>query len=143
MYVLVADVEKYPQFVPLCTGLRVRKRTTGPDGEVIVADMEIGYRAIRERFTSKVTCDAERPAIHVAYVDGPFRRLVNEWRFVDGPDPGTSMVEFYIDYEFRSRALALLMGAIFDRAFRQFADAFEKRADALYGVPSRPASTPI
>ena len=84
MYALVADVEKYPQFVPLCTGLRVRKRTTSPEGEVIVADMEVGYRAIREKFTSKVTCDAAKPAIHVAYIDGPFRRLVNEWRFGDG-----------------------------------------------------------
>ncbi len=134
MYALVADVEKYPEFVPLCTGLRVRKRTSSPQGEIIVADMEVGYRAIREKFTSKVTCDAARPAIHVAYVDGPFRRLVNEWRFVDGPDEGTSTVEFYIEYEFRSRALALVMGALFDQAFRQFAAAFEKRADALYGV---------
>ena len=134
MYALVADVEKYPEFVPLCTGMRVRKRTPTSEGEVIVADMEVGYRAIREKFTSKVTCDASRPAIQVAYIDGPFRRLVNEWRFVDGPDAGTSTVEFYIDYEFRSRALALVMGALFDQAFRQFAAAFEKRADALYGT---------
>ena len=132
MFDLVRDVETYPSFVPLCTGLRVRKRTETPSGEVIVADMEVGYRAIREKFTSKVTCDEAGRTINVAYVDGPFRRLVNEWRFIDEAEAGSS-VEFYIEYEFRSRTLALLMGAVFDRAFRQFADAFEKRADQIYG----------
>lgn len=132
MYALVADVEAYPQFVPLCTGLRVRKRTPLEPGEVIVADMEVGYKAIREKFTSKVTCDPQTHTISVEYVDGPFRRLHNQWRFTDCA-PGRSAVEFFIDYEFRSRALGLLMGAVFDRAFRQFADAFEARADALYG----------
>ena len=134
MYALVADVEAYPQFVPLCVGTRVRKRTPIPNGEIIVAEMAVGYKAIREKFTSKVTCDGKARTIHVAYVDGPFRHLHNEWRFVDGPQPGGSTVEFYIDYEFRSRALALVMGAVFDQAFRQFAAAFEKRADQLYGV---------
>ena len=129
---LVADVEAYPTFVPLCTALRVRKRTETPEGEVIVADMEVGYRAIREKFTSKVTCDPASKVIHVAYIDGPFRRLVNEWRFADETDGAGSTVSFFIDYEFRSRTLALLMGAVFDRAFRQFADAFERKADQLY-----------
>lgn len=138
MFDLVRDVEAYPSFVPLCTALRVRKRTETPDGEVIVADMEVGYRAIREKFTSKVTCDEAARTINVAYVDGPFRRLVNEWRFVDEADAG-SLVEFFIEYEFRSRTLALLMGAVFDRAFRQFADAFEKRADEVYGRQGAPA----
>ena len=133
MYDLVAEVEAYPQFVPLCLGLRVRKRTPNADGEVIIADMEVGYRAIRERFTSKVTCDATDRVIHVAYIDGPFRKLQNDWRFVDTADGG-STVEFYIEYEFRSRALAMVMGAVFDRAFRQFADAFEKRADRIYAA---------
>ena len=132
MFALVRDVEAYPSFVPLCMALRVRRRTESPAGEVIVADMEVGYGAIRERFTSKVTCDAAARAINVAYVDGPFRKLVNEWRFRDDPDGG-STVEFFIDYEFRSRTLALLMGAVFDRAFRQFAEAFERRAEVVYG----------
>ena len=136
MYELVRDVDAYPTFVPLCTALRVRKRTETPAGEVIVADMEVGYRAIREKFTSKVTCDPAARIIHVAYVDGPFRKLINEWHFVDGPDEGGSSVEFYIDYEFRSRTLALVMGAVFDRAFRQFAAAFEKRADQIYNKPA-------
>jgi coenzyme Q-binding protein COQ10 len=138
MFDLVAKVEDYPAFVPLCTGLRVRKRTPVGAGEMLLADMEVGYRAIREKFTSKVTCDSDTNTIHVEYVDGPFRRLVNHWHFVDGPDEGASSVEFYIDYEFRSRALALVMGAVFDRAFRQFADAFEARADAVYGTASKP-----
>ena len=137
MFALVRDVEEYPSFVPLCTALRVRRRTETPAGEVIVADMEVGYGAIRERFTSKVTCDAAARAINVAYVDGPFRKLVNEWRFRDDPDGG-STVEFFIDYEFRSRTLALLMGAVFERAFRQFADAFERRAEIVYGTGATP-----
>ena len=131
MFALVRDVESYPSFVPLCTALRVRKRSETPAGEVIVADMEIGYKAIREKFTSKVICNPATMAIDVTYVDGPFRKLHNEWRFVD--KPGGCDVEFYIDYEFRNRAFALLMGAVFDRAFRQFADAFEKRAKEIYG----------
>ena len=137
MFALVRDVEEYPSFVPLCTALRVRRRTETPAGEVIVADMEVGYGAIRERFTSKVTCDPAARAINVAYVDGPFRKLVNEWRFRDDPDGG-STGEFFIDYEFRSRTLALLMGAVFERAFRQFADAFERRAEIVYGTGATP-----
>lgn len=137
MFALVRDVEEYPSFVPLCTALRVRRRTETPAGEVIVADMEVGYGAIRERFTSKVTCDPAARAINVAYVDGPFRKLVNEWRFRDDPDGG-STVEFFIDYEFRSRTLALLMVAVFERAFRQFADAFERRAEIVYGTGATP-----
>ena len=90
MFALVRDVEKYSEFVPLCTSLIVRKRTPLAEGEIIVADMEIGYRAIREKFTSKVTCDAATRVVHVAYVDGPFRKLVNEWRFVDTPGQGGS-----------------------------------------------------
>jgi coenzyme Q-binding protein COQ10 len=133
MYDLVARVEDYPEFVPLCTALRVRKRLPNGAGEILVADMEVGYRAIREKFTSKVTCDPDARTIDVAYVDGPFRRLVNRWRFVD-KEGGGSTVEFYIEYEFRNRALALVMGAVFDRAFRQFADAFEARADKIYGA---------
>lgn len=143
MFALVADVEAYPEFVPLCVGMRVRKRTPTPSGEIVVAEMSVGYKAIRERFTSKVTCDTNARTIHVAYVDGPFRRLNNEWRFVEKPGETGSTVEFYIDYEFRSRALALVMGAVFDRAFRQFADAFEKRADRLYGLSAVPPPSTV
>src|SRR4051812_35886870 len=88
MYALVCDVEAYPEFVPLCTALRVRKRTPLNPGEVIVADMEIGYKAIREKFTSKGTCNPVERSILVQYVDGPFKHLVNKWRFADWPKPG-------------------------------------------------------
>ncbi|MCB1543421.1 MAG: type II toxin-antitoxin system RatA family toxin [Rhodoblastus sp.] len=133
MFALVADCEAYPQFLPLCTALRVRRRETREDGvEAMLAEMEVGYKAIRERFTTRVTLDAARGEILVEYVDGPFRHLRNRWRFRDIAEK-RSEVEFFIDYEFRSRTLGALMGAAFDDAFRKFADAFEKRADKVYG----------
>jgi len=133
MFALVSDCEAYPEFVPLCKALRVRRRETSEDGvEVLLAEMEIGYKAIRERFTTHVTLDAARNEILVEYVDGPFRHLRNRWRFRDIADK-RSEVEFFIDYEFRSRTLGALMGAVFDDAFRKFASAFEARADKVYG----------
>jgi len=104
--------------------------------EALVAEMEVGYKAIRERFTTRVALDAARNEILVEYVDGPFRHLRNRWRFRDIAEeagPKRSEVEFFIDYEFRSRTLGALMGAVFDDAFRKFADAFEARADKVYG----------
>jgi coenzyme Q-binding protein COQ10 len=140
MFDLVADVEAYPQFVPLCQSLRVRRRYEGANGEeVIVAEMEVGYKAIRERFTSRVTLDRAARTIDVEYIDGPFSHLENMWRFrdaEDGEEVGKGeckcRVEFYIAYEFRSRALASLMGAMFDAAFRKFSTAFETRADEVF-----------
>ena len=136
MFDLVADVEAYPQFVPLCTGMRLRQRTRNADGvETLLADMEVGYRAIRERFTSRVICDRPNLTILVDYVDGPFSRMKNRWVFRDEPRAGrdASTVEFFIDYEFKSRVLGLLMGSMFDTAFRRFSAAFERRADEVYG----------
>jgi coenzyme Q-binding protein COQ10 len=135
MFDLVADVEAYPKFLPLCQGLRVRRRSTDDAGrQVIVADMEVGYRAIRETFTSRVTLERSSLSILVEYVDGPFRHLENRWTFRDeDKETPSCAVEFFIDYEFRSRTLGLLMGSIFDTAFRKFAEAFEKRADFVYG----------
>ena len=134
MYALVADMESYPQFVPLCTALRVRKRETRDDGvEVAIAEMEVGYKAIRERFTTRVTLDRTNSEILVEYIDGPFRYLKNRWRFTDAGEK-LCAVEFFIDYEFRSRTLGALMGAMFDNAFRKFSEAFEQRADKVYGV---------
>ena len=132
MFDLVADVEKYPLFLPLCEGLKVRSRVPGEGGrETLIADMSVGYKAIRETFTSKVTLDREKLKITVAYLDGPFRRLENLWTFKPEGDGAT--VEFYISYEFKSRMLGMLMGTMFDRAFRKFAGAFEKRAEVVYG----------
>jgi coenzyme Q-binding protein COQ10 len=138
MFDLVADVERYPEFLPLCEALKVRRRTTDEDGrEVLVADMSVGYRAIQETFTSRVTLDRAGSKILVEYINGPFRQLENRWTFKDDEAGGGSTVEFYIAYEFRSRTLGLLMGAMFDKAFRKFAEAFEERANNVYGLSPR------
>ena len=133
MFDLVADVEKYPQFVPLCQSLRVRSRTPkGQPPEILVADMTVAYKLISETFKSRVTLDRPALTILVEYLDGPFSRMENRWKFRE-LNERTCEVEFFIEYEFRSRILAMLMGAMFDAAFRRFAAAFEKRADQVYG----------
>ena len=138
MFDLVSDVERYPEFLPLCQGLRIRRRSTDAQGrDVIVADMDVGYRAIRETFTSRVTLDRPKMTILVEYVDGPFSQLENRWTFRDEDSTNGQLrcaVEFFIDYEFRSRMLGLLMGSMFDTAFRKFSEAFEQRADRIYGT---------
>jgi coenzyme Q-binding protein COQ10 len=134
MFALVADVERYPEFVPLCQTLRIRRRSQDAHGaEVILCDMAVGYRAIREKFTSRVTLDQTNLKVLVEYVDGPFSYLENTWSFHNEPQKPESRVEFFISYEFRSRILAALMGSMFDAAFRKFAQAFEARADTVYG----------
>ena len=134
MFNLVADVERYPEFVPLCQKLVVRGRNTRDDGStVLVADMMVAYKLIREQFTSRVTLYPENREIFVEYLDGPFRHMENKWSF-EPADESSCDVVFYVEYEFRSRTLATLMGAMFDRAFHKFSSAFEARADAVYGV---------
>lgn len=133
MFGLVADIERYPEFVPLCEALTVRSKREREGRTVFVAEMTVGYKAIRETFTSQVLLKPDEKIIDVKYLDGPFRYLQNHWRFDPAADGGTD-IHFFIDYEFKSRVLAALMGAMFDRAFRMFTHAFEKRADALYGV---------
>ena len=132
MFALVADVEKYPEFLPLCEALTVRSRKEKDGRAMLVADMTVGYKAIRETFTSQVFLIPSETTIDVKYLDGPFRYLTNEWRF-DPAEGGGSNVCFFIDYEFKSRILGAVMGAMFDRGFRMFADAFEKRAIEIYG----------
>jgi len=138
MFSLVADVEKYPEFLPLCEGLTVRSRKERDGRTVLVADMTVGYKAIRETFTSQVHLKPDENAIDVKYLDGPFRYLSNIWRFDKADDGGTD-IHFFIDYEFKSRMLGALMGAMFDRAFRMFTNAFEKRADAIFGPAAKTA----
>jgi coenzyme Q-binding protein COQ10 len=146
MFDLVADVERYPEFVPLCRDMRVRRRTQSGTREVVVAEMTVAYKLIKETFTSRVTLDREQLAILVEYLDGPFSRMENRWEFRPvagraGEAAGAEArlnaaacdVEFFISYEFRSRTLSLLMGTMFDAAFRRFASAFEHRADAVFG----------
>jgi coenzyme Q-binding protein COQ10 len=133
MFDLVADVEHYPEFVPLCSALRVRRRRTGEGGkEILVSEMTVAYKLIRETFTSEVTLDREGLAILVRYLNGPFQILDNRWTFRPVGEH-TSDVTFFIAYEFKSRMLSMLMGTMFDAAFRRFAEAFEARADAVYG----------
>ncbi len=131
MFDVVADVERYPEFLPLCESLVVTDRKVLADRTVLTARMGIGYKAIREHFTTRVTLVPAESRIVVEYVDGPFRHLENRWRFL--AHPRGSEIDFYITYEFRSVMLGLLMGAMFDKAFRKFADAFEARARAIYG----------
>ena len=132
MFALVADIEKYPEFVPLCERLVVRSRRDDGSKQVLIADMTVAYKIVRETFTTKVVIDPDGQTIRADYLDGPFKHLENIWIFADA-EAGTSTVKFWIDYEFRSRTLSMLMGAVFDKAFRKFTDAFEKRADVIYG----------
>ena len=137
MFDLVADIEQYPKFVPLCQTLAIRRRSEDAQGRpVLTADMNIGYKAIREHFTSRVTLDRPKLKILVEYVDGPFSRMENIWSFRsegDGAAAPACKVEFFIDYAFRSRTFAAIMGTVFDAAFHKFADAFVARADEVYG----------
>jgi coenzyme Q-binding protein COQ10 len=134
MFALVSDVEKYPQFLPMCEALSIRSRKEKDGKTFLIADMTVGYKLIRETFTSQVFLKPEENVIDVKYVDGPFRYLDNRWTFKPVGDGSECDVEFFIDYEFKSRTLGLLMGSMFDLAFRKFSEAFEKRADAIYGL---------
>ena len=134
MFDLVADMERYPEFVPLCQQLSVQRRSEGGEGTKIVkSSMTVAYGPLRETFTTKVTLDKPRLAILVEYLDGPFEYLENRWRFRPTGEH-SSEVDFYIAYEFRSRLLGIVMGSVFDAAFRRFAEAFERRADEIYRV---------
>jgi coenzyme Q-binding protein COQ10 len=136
MFDLVADVERYPEFVPLCRSLHVRQRSKDEQGgEVIVADMTVAYKLVQETFTSRVTLDRQKLEILVEYLEGPFRKMSNRWNFRPAGAAACD-VEFFIAYEFRSRTLGLLMGAMFEAAFRRFSAAFERRADQVYSGPS-------
>lgn len=129
MYRLVADIESYPQFLPWCVAARIRRR----EGDVLFADLMIGFKLVRERFTSKVTLDEAATRIHVQYTDGPFHYLNNHWIFQ--PDGDGCEVDFFVDFEFRSKTLQKIMGVLFNEAVKRMVQAFETRADQLYGRP--------
>ena len=131
MFDLVADVERYPEFVPLCKELKVRQRNAVGNVEIVIADMTVSFKLVRETFRSSVTLDKPKLQILVEYLEGPFSHMQNRWTFRPAGEDSCE-VEFFIDYEFRSRTLGLLMGAMFDAAFRRFAVAFERRADRVY-----------
>ena len=127
LFDLVAAVDRYPEFLPWCVGARLRQ----PESSTVVADMIIGYRMFRERFTSRVTL--HRPdRIDVSYSDGPFRYLNNHWIF-NAVGENACEIDFYVDFEFRSRVLQKLIGPLFNEAVRRMVASFETRAEQLYG----------
>ncbi|MDE1174232.1 MAG: type II toxin-antitoxin system RatA family toxin [Parvibaculaceae bacterium] len=133
MFALVAGVEQYPEFLPWCAGLRVRKREQGPEGEIITADLIAAYKMFREQFTSRVSLNQAALKIDVSYIDGPFKHLENEWRFEPLPEGG-SRIHFYIDFAFKNRLLQGMIDALFSRVFERMVQAFVDRADEVYGV---------
>lgn len=134
MFALVADVERYPDFVSMCSDLRIRRKMASGEGVIsLLAEMSIGYKFISESFSCRVTLDRPRLKIIVEYIDGPFRFLENRWTFSDDGS-GACNVGFYINYEFKNRAFAMLAGAVFESVFRKMAESFEKRADEIYEV---------
>lgn len=137
MFALVADVERYPEFLPLCTGLSVLSRRPVGEGEELTARMHVGYKAISESFTTRVLTKPNELKIDVSYLNGPFKRLINHWTFRDDAAGTGSTIDFFIDYEFKSMLMGALMGAMFDQAFRRFAQAFEERAGHVYGKSTR------
>ena len=128
MFDLVADVSRYPEFLPWCTGARIRERRDND----IVADLMIGFKMVRERFTSRVHIDRPDMRIDVEYIDGPFKFLKNHWHFVD-IEGGRCRVDFHLEFEFRSVVLQKLIGVLFHEAVRRMVSAFESRAKQLYG----------
>ena len=139
MFALVADVERYPEFLPGCRALTVTSRETlADDTEIITADMLVGYKMFEEMFRSRVTVNRSALSIDIHYLQGPFRHLDNNWRFRD-LDQGGSEIDFYISFELRSRGLGLLVGGLFEHVFVRMIDAFESRARIIY-PPSITAS---
>ena len=132
MYALVANVEDYPKFLPLVEALEIKSREEIEGRAVLIATMQVGYKLVRERFTTKVTLDDADRTILVEYLDGPFSHLENRWRFLP-QGGGTSEVDFHIAYSFRSYMFERLVGGLFAKAVRKYTHAFETRADEVYG----------
>lgn len=137
LFELVADVERYPEFLPWCVASRIRER----QDNVLTADLVIGFKMVRERFTSRVTLN-HPDRIDVEYTHGPLRHLNNHWVFE--PAPGGCVIDFYIDFEFKSRTLQRLMTPLFSEAVRRMVGAFEHRAKKLYEpVPASEQAAPL
>lgn len=132
MFDLVADVQRYPEFVPYCERLDVTSRKEIPEGSCLTATMQVAYKVVSESFTTRVTLKPTAHEILVEYLDGPFSHLENRWRFIEAT--GGCDVDFYIEYEFRSMMLALLLGSVFSKAFERFTGIFEDRARQVYGL---------
>jgi coenzyme Q-binding protein COQ10 len=135
LFEMVADVRRYPEFLPWCVGARVISRTEGE----LVADLTIGFKMFRETFRSQVLLN--RPHhVHVRYLTGPFRYLNNHWRF--RPVPGGTEVDFFVDFEFKSKLLQAVIGTVFNEAVRLMVRAFERRAAHLHRRPGTPGTAP-
>lgn len=126
LFDLVADVRRYPEFLPWCLAARIRERSD----TALVADLIIGFQMFKEQFTSHVTMDRDQLTIEVKYAEGPFKYLTNSWKFIDHPDG--CMIDFYVDFEFRSRLLQTVIESLFTEAVKRMVRAFEARADQLY-----------
>jgi coenzyme Q-binding protein COQ10 len=126
VFELVADIERYPEFLPWCIGARIRERQPN----LVVADLIIGFKMLREQFTSRVALDPPRK-IDVTYAEGPFHHLNNRWIFEKVPEG--CRIDFFVDFEFNSRLLQKVIGVLFGEAVRRMVSAFEKRARELYG----------
>jgi coenzyme Q-binding protein COQ10 len=134
MYDLVADVARYPEFLPWTSAARIRSVTPRPDGaQVMEADLVISFKVFRERFGSRVTLWPDEMKIDTEYLDGPFKYMRSDWTFTDRAGGGCD-VSFFVDFEFRNAILQKLIGVVFDEAMRRVVRAFEARAAALYGA---------
>ena len=127
MFDLVAEVDRYPEFLPWCIGARILRR----QDNMLFADLIIGWKVLREKFSSKVVLD-EPTKVHFDYMNGPLKYLHGDWRFIEHESGGT-LVEFQVDFEFKSRALAAIMGGVFSELVHRMVGAFEARARSLYG----------
>ena len=129
LFALVADIKRYPEFLPWCIGARIRERQP----QLVVADLIIGFKMFRERFTSRVVLDPPGK-IDVTYAEGPFRYLDNHWLFERVPEG--CRLDFFVDFEFKSRLMQRVIEVLFGEAVRRMVGAFEKRARDLYGTPA-------
>ncbi len=135
MYKIIADVEQYPQYLPLCEALIVKSREQRRGKDILIADMTVAYKVVRETYSSRVVLDRQKYRVFVESITGPFHHLDNRWTIKE-VSANSCEVEFFIDYEFKSRPLQLLMGSMFDYAFHKFSDAFVARAEEVYGKAS-------
>ena len=133
MYDLVADVARYPEFLPWCAAARIRSTRTVDDHAVMEADLVISFKVFRERFGSRVRLWADEKKIETSYLDGPFRHMHSTWAFRDVEDG--CEVAFHVDFEFRNAILQSVIGLVFNEAMQRIVHAFEKRAEDLYTRP--------
>jgi coenzyme Q-binding protein COQ10 len=129
MYAVVADVERYPEFLPWVAALRIKSRSQEGAREIVIAEMAVGFRTLRERYTSKVGLDADARTIDVVAIEGPFRCLENHWRFT--PEGDAARIDFRVAFEFSNTLLQMAAGSAFEKVLVKTTDAFEARAANL------------